>query len=148
VVHSQAVGDGRTSLKYLAPYVFRVAITDRRIVSCDDNQVTFSYRKSGSNRWRMMTLEGSEFVRRLLQHVLPTGLQKVRHYGFLSPNSRVSLEMVRWLIALNRNVVFVVRGQLPQVAPVRPAIRCAYCGGPIRVRICLPSFSPLYFDTS
>ena len=38
VVHSQAVGDGRASLKYLAPYVFRVAISDRRIVSCDDGK--------------------------------------------------------------------------------------------------------------
>ena len=57
VVHSQAVGDGRASLKYLAPYVFRVAISDRRIVSCDDGQVTFSYRQSGSNRWRKMTVD-------------------------------------------------------------------------------------------
>jgi hypothetical protein len=49
-VHSQAVGDGRASLKYLAPYVFRVAISDRRIVSSDGGKVTFSYRKSGSRR--------------------------------------------------------------------------------------------------
>ena len=129
VVHSQAVGDGRASLKYLAPYVFRVAISDRRIVSCDDGSVTFSYRKSGSNRWRRMTLDPSEFLRRFLQHVLPTGFQKVRHYGFLSPNSRVSLDLVRWLIALFQNLVFVLRGQLLQEAPPRPQIRCAYCGG-------------------
>ena len=116
VVHSQAVGDGRASLKYLAPYVFRVAISDRRIVSCDDGKVTFSYRKSGSNRWRKMTVDGSEFVRRFLQHVLPTGFQKVRHYGFLSPNSRVSLELVRWLIALYQGLVFVLRVRLPQEA--------------------------------
>ena len=120
VVHSQAVGDGRASLKYLAPYVFRVAISDRRIVSYDDDSVTFSYRKSGSNRWRRMTLDPSEFLRRFLQHVLPAGFQKVRHYGFLSPNSRVSLEVVRWLIALYHNVVFVLRGRVLQEAPARP----------------------------
>jgi hypothetical protein len=148
VVHSQAVGDGRASLKYLAPYVFRVAISDRRIVSCEDGKVTYSYRKSGSNRWRKMTVEGSEFVRRFLQHVLPTGFQKVRHYGFLSPNSRVSLELVRWLIALLQGLVFALRGQLPQEAPARPPIRCAVCGGPMIIIGFVPSAQPVLFDTS
>jgi hypothetical protein len=65
VVHSQAVGDGRRSLQYLAPYVFRVAISDRRIVSIEEGpenagQVTFTYRKSGSNRWRTMTVTAEE----------------------------------------------------------------------------------------
>ena len=98
VVHSQAVGDGRASLKYLAPYVFRVAISDHRIVSCDDATATFSYRKSGSRRWRKMTVDALEFIRRLLQHVLPTGFQKVRHYGFASPNSKQTVESVRWVV--------------------------------------------------
>ncbi len=85
VVHSKAVGDGRASLKYLAPYVFRVAISDRRIVACEDGQVTFSYRRSGSNRWRKMTVDAFEFIRRFLQHVLPSGFQKVRHYRLPEP---------------------------------------------------------------
>ncbi len=53
VVDSEAVGDGRTSLKYLAPYVFRVAISDRRIISCDNDEVTFSYRPVGSKSPRV-----------------------------------------------------------------------------------------------
>ncbi len=148
VVHSQAVGDGRASLKYLAPYVFRVAISDRRIVSYDDDSVTFSYRKSGSNRWRRMTLDPPEFLRRFLQHVLPTGFQKVRHYGFLSPNSRVSLDMVRWLIALYQKVVFVLGGQVPQKAAARPQFRCAHCGGAMLILIRFYSTESNYFDTS
>src|SRR5271165_5422555 len=48
VVNSQAVGDGSASLRYLAPYVFRVAIGDHRIVSCEDGKVTFTYRRVGS----------------------------------------------------------------------------------------------------
>jgi hypothetical protein len=148
VVHSQAVGDGRESLKYLAPYVFRVAISDRRIVSYDDAKVTYSYRKSGSNRWRKMTVDGSEFVRRFLQHVLPTGLQKVRHYGFLSPNSRVSLELVRWLIALYQGLAFVLRGQVEPERPVKPPIRCAVCGGPMTIVAIARSPNPIIFDTS
>jgi hypothetical protein len=148
VVHSQAVGDGRASLRYLAPYVFRVAISDRRIVSCDAGKVTYSYRKSGSNRWRKMTVDGPEFVRRFLQHVLPTGFQKVRHYGFLSPNSRVSLELVRWLIALYQGLVFALRGHLPRAAPARPRIHCAFCGGPMIVVGFVPDTEPVPFDTS
>ena len=54
VVDSQAAGDGRASLRYLAPYVFRVAIGDHRIVSCEDGKVTFTYRRVGSKRLRKM----------------------------------------------------------------------------------------------
>ncbi len=138
VVHSQAVGDGRASLKYLAPYVFRVAISDRRIVSCDDGKVTFSYRRSGSNRWRKMTVDALEFLRRFLQHVLPSGFQKVRHYGFLSPNSRVSIEVVRWLVALHYGLTFRLLGAALEETATPPRIRCGVCGGPMRVVAFLP----------
>ena len=78
VVDSQAAGDGSASLRYLAPYVFRVAIGDHRIVSCEDGKVTFTYRRVGSKRLRKMTLDAMEFLRRFLQHVLPQGS---RRYG-------------------------------------------------------------------
>jgi hypothetical protein len=132
VVHSQAVGDGRASLKYLAPYVFRVAISDHRIVSCDDRNVTFSYRKSGSRRWRRMTLSPTEFLRRFLQHVLPTGFQKVRHYGFASPNSKHSIESARWTVTLHYDLLFLLLArQSPPISSTR--IRCPACGGPVTV---------------
>ncbi len=111
VVHSQAAGDGRASMKYLAPYVFRVAIGDHRIVSCEDDQVTFTYRKVGSRRPRRMTLPASEFLRRYLQHVLPSGFQKVRHFGFLSLRCGLLLEAVRWLILLFLNPVLPLSGR-------------------------------------
>jgi hypothetical protein len=101
VVHSKPVGDGRAALKYLAPYVFRVAISDRRIRSFDDEHVTFTWRKSGSRRERAMTVPIHEFLRRFLQHVLPAGFQKIRAYGFLSPNARLSAESVRWLATIH-----------------------------------------------
>jgi len=148
VVHSQAVGDGRASLKYLAPYVFRVAISNRRIVAFDDQSVTFSYRKSGSNRGRQMKLEAMEFIRRFLQHVLPSGFQKVRHYGFLSPNSRPTIEAVRWLIRLADGRLFTLLCQ-PQQTPVCvPRMRCAECGGLLRpIEVTLPG-TIWTFDTS
>ena len=108
-------------LQYLAPYVFRVAIGDHRIVSCDDGKVTFTYRRVGSNRPRKMTLDAMEFIRRFLQHVLPAGFQKVRHYGFLSPNSGISIEAVRWLVTLYYGVIFVLLAKLPQEVAQRTA---------------------------
>ena len=88
VVHSQAAGDGRASMKYLAPYVFRVAIGDHRIVSCEDGQVTFTYRKVGSRRPRRMTLPASEFLRRYLQHVLPRGVPEGAALRVPEPSQR------------------------------------------------------------
>ncbi len=148
VVHSQAVGDGQASLKYLAPYVFRVAISDRRIVSCDDGEVTFSYRRSGSNRWRKMNVGAHEFIRRFLQHVLPKGFQKVRHYGFVSPNSRISVEAVRWLVTLYYGLIYWLLGQIPQKVATEPRIRCVACGGSMRMLTVQPLAQPTYFDTS
>ena len=148
VVHSKAVGDGRASLQYLAPYVFRVAISDRRIVACDDGRVTFSYRRSGSNRWRKMTVDALEFIRRFLQHVLPAGFQKVRHFGFLSANSRVSPEMVLWLVTLYNGLIHVLQGGVPAQVPIQPLIRCPACGGTMRVLGFVPAPRHTYFDTS
>ena len=148
VVHSQAAGDGRASLQYLAPYVFRVAIGDHRIVSCDDGKVTFTYRRSGSNRPRKMTLDAMEFIRRFLQHVLPAGFQKVRHYGFLSPNSQASLEAVRWLVTLHSGLLQVLGRAIAVEVHTEPPVRCTNCGGPMRLIGFLPASPSTYFDTS
>ena len=135
------------SLRYLAPYVFRVAIGDHRIVSCDDGRVTFTYRKVGSKRRRKMTLDATEFLRRFLQHVLPSGFPKVRHYGFLSPASGVGLELVRWLIALWAGLTYVLRARRAEgpAAPARVAGRARraavrWCGWGSCRRRCRPSF--------
>lgn len=148
VVNSQAVGDGRASLRYLAPYVFRVAISDHRIVSCTDGCVTFSYRKSGTSHWRKMTLGALEFIRRFLQHVLPTGFQKVRHYGFLSPNNALSVEAVRWMITLHKGEIFTLLATATLTIAPKPSPRCAECGGPLRVVVTICRSPPQPLDTS
>jgi hypothetical protein len=95
VVHCQPVGDGLYALKYLAPYIFRVAISNRRIVKLANGKVTFSYRTSDTGTPRTCTLAAQEFIRRFLQHVLPRGFVKVRYYGFFSPSSRQQLSALR-----------------------------------------------------
>ncbi len=76
VVHCQPVGSGQRALKYLAPYIFRVAISNQRLIQMSDGFVTFRYRPSGSQQQKLCTLSAHEFIRRFLQHVLPKGFVK------------------------------------------------------------------------
>ena len=72
-------------LDYLGRYTHRVAISNHRLISVGDDQVTFSYRdRRGGHRPRAMTLGAEEFIRRFLLHVLPDGLQRIRHFGLLA----------------------------------------------------------------
>jgi hypothetical protein len=148
VVHSRAAGAGRESLRDLAPDVFRVAIGDHRIVSCDGGKVTFAYRRVGSNRPRKMTLEATEFLRRFLPHVRPAGFQKVRHYGSLSPASATSIEAVRGLITVHDGAVFTLLAAPDAEPATKPVPRRPECGGLMAVPGFVPALAPAVFDTS
>lgn len=104
VSFSKPVGNGVATLKYLSRYLFRTAITNKRIVSVDDTHVSFTYRKkqkrpdgepSSKGPVKTMKLQAMEFLTRFLQHVLPRGHQRVRHYGFLNQRSKVDLDTLR-----------------------------------------------------
>lgn len=126
VVDSQAVGNVGDSLRYLARYVFRVAISNNRIVSYDNHTVKFRYKDSHCGKWRTMTLDAIEFIRRFLQHVLPTGFMKIRHFGFLNGNSSVPLEKICEMIDMLSDAI---RELLPQaVLPKRSMPVCSKCG--------------------
>lgn len=131
VVNCQAVGTCQESIRYLAAYVFKVAISNSRIIKVEDGKVFFRYKKPQSNRWRTMALDIMEFMRRFLQHVLPTGFMKVRHYGFMSPASSVELKKVRSLIEL----AYGFDVEVPEVAQHDELYpRCPDCGGKLEVR--------------
>jgi len=137
VVNSQAVGSSEASLKYLAPYVFRVAISNSRIVKIENRTVFIHYRKSHSHRLRTLALEVMEFIRRFLQHVLPTGFMKVRYYGFMNPSCAVSLDRITTLIELSYG--FNVPLPNTDLEPWQP-ITCPACGGTLRLRsVLLPA---------
>ncbi len=91
-------------LRYLSRYTHRVAISNRRLVAAGDGHVAFrwkDYRVEGAQRWKTMQLSAVEFIRRFLIHVLPKGLQRIRHYGLLANANRCkALERARELLSV------------------------------------------------
>lgn len=133
IVHCKPVGSGLEALQYLAPYVFRVAISNNRILKLEDDQVTFRYQASDSGETKYCTLPTEEFIRRFLQHVLPKGFMKVRYYGFFSPGKRPQLHLVRHLLAVS-DVAHLTDEPPPEPTPQEPALPCPKCGQPMRLQ--------------
>ncbi len=128
VVHSEPVGSGQSAFKYLAPYIFRVAISNNRIVKLEDGKVTFKYKESATDQIKFSTVRAEEFIRRFLQHVLPERFVKVRYYGLLSPSNRRLLKRAREL--LGATVIERGPASRDQEANERvDAQRCPQCGG-------------------
>jgi hypothetical protein len=102
VVYSKAcVSRTDTVVAYLARYSHRIAISDRRIVDVDEEQVVFRYKDyRDHDKSKVIRLSGVEFIRRFLLHVLPKGFMRLRHYGFLANRCRVEkLKIIRGVLA-------------------------------------------------
>jgi hypothetical protein len=103
VVYITAWGEGeQTVLDYLTRYVFRVAITNARLIGLDQEAVTIRYKQRKSSVWLTCRIAGDEFMRRFLQHVLPNGLHKVRYFGLWHPRKRDLAARARLLLLLDR----------------------------------------------
>ena len=100
VVDVLAVGSGQTALRYLAPYIFRVAISNRRIVKLQDEKVTFLFKDSKTKKLRPAVLTVNHFIHRFLQHVLPHRFIKVRTYGLFSPHHKHLLQNAKQIVGL------------------------------------------------
>ena len=98
-LNSKSVGYGEKAFEYMADYLFRVGISNGRILKCEDGQVTFRYKDNQSKRQVVATLPVDTFIGRFLTHVLPKGFVKVRYYGFYAPGARAKLALVRELLA-------------------------------------------------
>ena len=138
VVDCRPVGSGETALKYLAPYVFRVALSNNRILKAEQGQVTFRYRAGDTGRWCTKTLSAAAFIQRFLQHVLPKGFVKVRYYGLLAPGNRARLRQAQALLEADRagrdlapDGSVKIAAAPPPTAP--PPTACPQCGQPMRV---------------
>jgi hypothetical protein len=119
-------------LKYLARYTHRVAISNSRLVSLEGNQATFRDKDyADDQRSKQMTLAAAEFIRRFVQHVLPSGFVKIRHYGLLANRYReANLRVCRALLLVVTAAAPVAaalgdRGAASQPPP------CPHCGGAV-----------------
>jgi hypothetical protein len=102
VVHVKPpFGGPRRVLKYLARYIHRVAISNHRLRSLDNGNVSFDWKDyADHSRTKTMTLDAVEFIRRFLLHVLPAGMVRIRHFGFLANRVRkLKVALCRALLA-------------------------------------------------
>jgi hypothetical protein len=120
-------------LQYLGRYTHRVAISNHRMISFADGQVTFRWRDSAhNNQQKPMTLSLDEFLRRFLLHLLPKGFVRIRHFGFLANRRRAAL------LPLCRQALGVLQPPQPEAQTstaknASPLWLCPKCGGPMVV---------------
>ncbi len=144
VVYAKPPFDGgpEALLTYLSRYTHRVAISNSRLIVLDDKGVTFKckdYRTKDRNPWTTMTLAPSEFIRRFLIHVLPSGFHRIRHYGLLANGRRAeNIARARELLNLSppqdQSEPTTEADQPPSLP--QP---CPSCGGPM---IIIETFDP------
>lgn len=153
ILHVTAWGNGEQAvLDYLARYVFRVALTNARIVGLDGQAVTIQYKERKTGRRRTCRLSGEEFMRRFLQHVLPRGFHKVRYSGLWHPRQRANAARVRQMLQLRappepdppQELVLpsLDQSDTEPMPPIEPRI-CPHCqnGRLLFIRV-LPRYSP------
>ena len=140
VVYSKRpFGGPEEVLRYLARYTHRVAISNRRLIACDEKGVTFKwkdYRLEGLDRYKMMTLATPEFIRRFLIHVLPAGFHRIRYYGLLASGKRAeNVARARELLMPPIIPVDAIKAIRPNAADSANAAEpqttslCPCCGG-------------------
>lgn len=131
VVDCRPVGKGESALKYLAPYVFRVALSNKRILKVVNDQVTFSYQDGQTQRQRTCTLSAEAFIHRFLQHVLPRGFVKVRYYGLLAPSSRSRLTQAKRLLGITTDPQVESQTSDQEAPQEEKVVACPHCGQPM-----------------
>jgi hypothetical protein len=155
-------GGVEQSLKYLARYTYRVAISNERIESLEDGQVTFRYKDyAHGHRQRRMTLTAHEFLRRFMLHVLPRGFVRIRSFGFLANRVRdKQLVLCRQLLGVTLPAAATSSGEPASLAiPDDDSLRCPHCGlGVMKLvsrtsrprvsHLVASTYQPLLFDSS
>jgi Putative transposase/Transposase zinc-binding domain len=133
VVDVQPAGTGQTAIKYLAAYVYHTALGSQRILDAANGRVTFKYKDSGDQQWRVLQLSAMEFLRRFLQHVLSKGLRRVRYFGWLSPAAKTKWQRILALLDWKMP---------PAIVPAKPLPVCPCCQKPLTLIGQLPRAPP------
>jgi len=128
VVYAKKPFDGPEHvLRYLSRYTHRIAIANSRLLRADENTVSFKwkdYRQKGNRRYKSMTLQTDEFIRRFLMHVLPEGFHRIRHFGMLSNKKRSEeLPLAREYLAVESPPE-----EDPDTAKTKTVFVCRECG--------------------
>ena len=128
VVHIKPVGNGEKALEYMGRYLFRVAISNNRILKLENGKVTFRYTDSKTGKTKIVLLEAFEFIRRFLQHVLPHNFMKLRYYGYLAAASKKKLAKLRKMLYVDSIPANEQENdqQLPKV------LLCPICGSQLQ----------------
>ena len=131
VLDCEPVGTGAAAFKYLAPYIFRVALSNNRLRSLENGNLTFSYKESATDQVKSCTLPAEKFISRFLQHLLPPRFIKVRYYGLLSPSNRQLLQQSRQLLSATTGEPNSAHSAtLKTTAPPAP-LSCPLCRAPL-----------------
>ncbi len=133
VYSKRPFGGAEHALSYLGHYTHRVAISNHRLVSLADDQVTFRWRDSAhNNEHKLMTLSLDEFLRRFLLHLLPKGFVRIRHFGFLANRRRTTLLPLCHRL-LDAEPPSQSEPEASPAKPPNPLWLCPKCGGPMVV---------------
>ena len=127
-VNSRSVGNGVRSIRYLASYVFRTAISNNRVIAIENDRVVFRHTDTKSGTNKTMSLSPFEFIRGFLQHVLPTGLMKIRYYGFMHPSTKIPLKLAVTLL----EALFTVPPAKKIATQISGVPSCELCNGIVR----------------
>jgi len=137
VVYSEPVGYGQEVIKYIAPYVYRIALSNRNIIKLKDHEVTFQYKDNKTKMTHTLSLDVLKFMRRFLQHVLPPDFMKVRYYGIMGAKLKNKYYLLKYLIVQSlsskmKKWFFTIR------LDIEKKIRsCPHCGGKLILIGCL-----------
>jgi len=123
-VNIQSVGSGRNTIKYLARYVFKVAISDYRVIKVENRRVYFKYRSKKTGKCVPMSLDVIDFIKRYLLHVLPSGFMKVRYYGFMHTSFSMKYDDIKIII---EGLVSVLNKPVKESVG-KVFISCSSCG--------------------
>jgi len=116
---ARPVGSGAKAMEYVARYVQKTALDAARIIAISEHGVSYKWTHRESGEARVTTVKGMEFLRLFLQHVLPRGFRRVRHFGYLSAAATVRYQRLRSLLRA---------GAIVLLLPEKPAVCCEACG--------------------
>lgn len=126
VVDCKDVGNGEKAFIYLGKYLYKGVIQEKDILNCDNGKITFGYIHSKTGEYRTRTLEGADFLYKLMLHIVPKGFQRTRCYGFLHPCSKKLVKFLQWVLRVPPYIMLKQKKE-------RATIICPVCGKPMKI---------------